>query len=261
MISGTSKRIVSAILAIFVFSIFVPVFAQEGKVTENLEVTIEKIDGDVEVKFLGQQDYVQGEVGMKLHKGDYLATGFESECIVRFEKVATMTVKQMTNFAIAQFFYDGNLAKTAINLRMGEVTTSVKPEKGVKASFNIVTPTSTVGVRGTENTVTADPGFGTDVFGISGTTQVTSIETGQSQAVTKDDQVSVNEEQQFTTTYEIVLQDEVVVSDYGLTDEENEAIVITNPNLALPQDEVKDIVADQPTTATLELYWNLEGIR
>lgn len=261
MIFRTSRTIVAAIIAIFTFSVIVPCFAQNGRVIENLEVTIEKINGDVEVKFIGQKAYVAGEIGMKLHKGDYIATGFESECIIRFEKVATMSVKQMTNFAIAQFFYDGNLAKTAINLRMGEITTSVKPEKGVKASFNIITPTSTVGVRGTENTVTADPGFGTDVFGISGTTQVSSIDTGKSQAVTRNDQVSINEEQKFTTSFEMVINNEIVVADYGLTDDETKAIVIINPNLGVPQEDIKEIIADRPSTSTLELYWNLEGLR
>jgi len=118
-------------------------------ISEDLEVVIKRIEGDVEVQIDGGE-YRKAKVGDKLHMGDYIATGFESTCTVIFEKVAEMDIKEMTNFAIAQFYVQGNLAKTAISLRMGEVTTHVYTGKESRASFEIESPTSTAGVRGTK---------------------------------------------------------------------------------------------------------------
>lgn len=115
----------------------------------DMEVVIKRIVGEVEVQKRGEEGYHEAYVGEKLHMGDYIATGFESTCTVIFEKVAQMDIKEMTNFAIAQFFVQGNLAKTAISLRMGEVTTNVHTPRGCRARFEIETPTSTIGSRGT----------------------------------------------------------------------------------------------------------------
>ncbi|MBN2100662.1 FecR domain-containing protein [Candidatus Dojkabacteria bacterium] len=148
--------------------------------SEDLEVVIKRIEGDVEVQIRGNDSYREAKVGDKLHMGDYIATGFESRCTVVFEKVAEMDIKEMTNFAIAQFFVQGNLAKTAISLRMGEVTTNVHTPKGVRAKFEIETPTSTVGVRGTTFKVRYDDQIGiSEYFTYEGTLEITDSINGE----------------------------------------------------------------------------------
>lgn len=148
--------------------------------SKDLEVVIKRIDGDVEVQYRGSEDYVTAKVGDKLHMGDYIATGFESTCTVIFERVAEMQIKEMTNFAIAQFFVQGNLAKTAISLRMGEVTTHVHAPKGVRAKFEIESPTSTVGVRGTTFKTRYDESAGiSEYFTYDGTLEITNSMSGE----------------------------------------------------------------------------------
>lgn len=148
-------------------------------ISKDLEVVIKRIEGDVEVQYRGSEDYVQANVGDKLHMGDYIATGFESSCTVIFEKVAEMNIKEMTNFAIAQFFVQGNLAKTAISLRMGEVTTHVHTPKGVRAKFEIESPTSTVGVRGTTFKVRYNDQVGiSEYFTYDGSLDITEANSG-----------------------------------------------------------------------------------
>ncbi len=116
----------------------------------DLVITIESLEGDVEIQRDGTDIYIAAKVGDKLYPGDIISTGFESEAFIRFKDIAVMTVKEMTSFSINQFIIEGNIAKTSVNLRLGSLRTDVKVERRMRASFQIVTPTSTVGVRGTE---------------------------------------------------------------------------------------------------------------
>lgn len=151
-----------------------------GSQKDQLQVKIVAINGEVEVR-RGEGNFAAAKVGDVLQAGDYLATGFESTA--SFEVMgmgAVLEVRPMTNFSIAQLFYDGNLARTAINLRLGEVTTNIKPEKGVKASFQIVTPTATIGTRGTVFQVAVAESGATNVFVTEGAVDVISEKTAES---------------------------------------------------------------------------------
>jgi hypothetical protein len=146
---------------------------QGYEINENIQVKILDIVGEVEIKSKDSEYYIVANIGDLLEVGDRISTGFESEAVIEVNRVATMTVREMTNFSVSQLFYDGDFARTAINLGMGSITTSVRPEKGVKASFEIVTPTSTIGVRGTEFSVSYDEnGNYTYVYVFEGSVEV-----------------------------------------------------------------------------------------
>jgi len=236
-----------------------PTQAQDS-ISKDLEVTIDSIDGDVEVQFQGKE-YQPAEQGMKLKMGDYVATGFESTCTLRFQDTALMTVKEMTNLAIAQFYIQGNLAKSAVSLRTGEVTTKVKPSKGVRADFKIETPTSTVAVRGTENTIRTIEGFGTLVGGHSGVTDVIN-RIGQRTTVRQAERAQVlPETNAIESNLQLVrMEAESPIIDYGRTEEETRAIIDINPNVQLPQSEISEVINTLPKTSTLELHWNFENV-
>lgn len=160
--------------------------------SKDIFVKITKVDGEVEVKY-GDAGYVPAKVGDVLKMGDYISTGFDS--IAEFEILemgAVLEVRQMTNFSVSQLFYDGNLARTAINLRKGEVVTNVKPEKGVKASFQIVTPTATIGTRGTEFMVGVDEDSGaTNVYVYEGALDIISNKTGETKILNVDEKAYI----------------------------------------------------------------------
>ena len=118
-------------------------------------VIIEKIKGDVEVSIEGEE-YKQATEGMKLTEGDYISTGFESEAVIQIEQVGYTTVHEMTTFAISQLTVENNAAKTIFKLQQGSMHSVITPNRRIKANFEIITPTSTVGVRGTEFTVQYD---------------------------------------------------------------------------------------------------------
>jgi hypothetical protein len=166
--------------------------AEEQK---ELEVEILSVRGEVEVS-IKDGPFVPAAVGMKLKKGDTVSTGFESSCRLKFGKVATMDMGQMTTFAIDQFYEQSNTADIAVALRMGEVSTNVKPEMGKRAKFEIVTPTLTVAVRGTEFNVKHDDKTKVSTVKVTnGTVSVKAKAGGKTVSVRKGYEISIAEGQ------------------------------------------------------------------
>jgi SAM-dependent MidA family methyltransferase len=137
----------------------------------------------------------------------------------------------------------------------------VKTPKGVRADFRIETPTSTVAVRGTENTVRTIEGFGTAVGGHSGVTDVIN-RMGQRTTVRREENAQVLPQ---TNKIESNLQlarlaGDSPIIDYGRTQEETRAIIDINSNIQLPEKEIREVINTLPQTSTLELHWDFEGI-
>ncbi len=129
---------------------------KEISIFDDLEIEIVKITGDAEISKGGIDNFVTAKVGDVLVAGDYISTGFESKVEFSVKDIATLTVQELTLFSVSQLSYDGNLARTSINLRKGQIDSSVRPPLEIKASFEIVTPSATIGVRGTRFTTSVD---------------------------------------------------------------------------------------------------------
>ena len=108
-----------------------------------------------EVKFLkaGASDWAVLEQGMILGEGDSIKTGKDSEVSLEFigaKKTADVTVKAESEFRLKTFKYDQatQTEDTLLDIEIGNVL--VKAEKLVGDSkFEVKTPTSIVGIRGT----------------------------------------------------------------------------------------------------------------
>jgi hypothetical protein len=117
----------------------------EGKVLE--------ITGSAQYRLSGAGEWMNLEVGTILHEGDTVKTTKESE--VRMElagsaKTAEITIRQETELLFETFRHDPESTEdeTMLNVDMGAVL--VKAEKLVGDSkFEVKTPTSIVGIRGT----------------------------------------------------------------------------------------------------------------
>jgi hypothetical protein len=201
---------------------------------------------------------------MPLEMGDFLATGYKSECTLIIEKTAQVKIDSLTNIIINECFLKDNLAQTSIKLRMGSMTSKVTPEHGIKAKFSIKTPTSTVGVRGTENHVAEAFGFGTKVTGFSGTTELIS-KLGQKEQIRKKDVASVMQSDQQITTGRnyFVNRATVITADLGRTADEVDALLDTpTAQFSLPPQEFKEILElKQIPKASFELNWSIETYR
>jgi hypothetical protein len=124
-------------------------------------VVLETLQGDVDVK-RGAGSWEAGQSGMKLSPGDMVATGFASEAKLRFEDNSFVTVRPLTQMTIDRFLKDSAAVRTDIAVKVGEIKAQVEHGKGIKSDFVVITPTSVVSVRGTDEDLNVSD-KGTDV--------------------------------------------------------------------------------------------------
>lgn len=228
---------------------------------EKLDIHIKNISGDVEIIRDSNDDPLTAKNNMSLKLGDFLATGYKSGCTLIIDKTAEIIVDPLTNLIINECFLKNNISETSIKLRMGSMTSHVKPEKGLKAKFSIKTPTSTVGVRGTKNNVTENYGFGTKVLGFSGTTELKN-KFGQKERIKRNDIAEVKQIDQSLTPKKKYLErnTKIIVADIGRTQEEINAVLDTpTKSLLLPIRELHQIIEIPHQKSNFELNWSIKN--
>lgn len=115
--------------------------------------TVMEIKGAVSFMKEGAAEWLPLEKGMVLGEGDKIKTGPDSEATIETAgtaKTALLTVRKGTEFTLKTLRHDASaqLDSTLLNLEIGSVL--VKAEKLVGGSrFEVKTPTSIVGIRGT----------------------------------------------------------------------------------------------------------------
>lgn len=124
-----------------------------GYAMEKRSAQIVSLEGTAEVKQAGQAAWVPASVGMALNNGDTLKTAAKSWALLNVDdgKIATVEVKEGSQLIIAELMVDpeADTSKTLLDLAMGEVLIKAQKVHGEKSQFEVKTPTSIVGVRGT----------------------------------------------------------------------------------------------------------------
>src|SRR3989339_1438651 len=191
-----------------------------------LEVTIDSIEGEVEVRNFKAEKWIPAAKGMKLAEGARISTGFKSKAVLLFADNSTAVVKSLTQMTISRFIKDGNAVKTDLKLRIGTIRIKVNENQPVKTDMKISTPNSTASVRGTEiEEVKSSSHFGDTI----------SIESGKVNYETKDGNINVqggeSTNQNLINPIENALMQIVaLIAPIGLTQSEIQNLIIT-PNL------------------------------
>ena len=120
--------------------------------------TITELKGVVEVK-VPKQPWIPASVGMLLNQGDLIRTKAKSSAILNLDaaaQTATVEVKEGSQLALAELLEDKATATqtTLLDLALGEILIKAKKLHSEKSRFEVKTPTSIVGVRGTKFSVT-----------------------------------------------------------------------------------------------------------
>lgn len=127
--------------------------AVTGYAMEKRTAQISSIDGTAEVKVAGQNDWAPASVGMILNEGDTIKTSPKSWTLLDVDngKIATVEVKEGSQMVIAELKSDPKADKssTLLDLALGEVLIKAQKVHGENSKFEVKTPTSIVGVRGT----------------------------------------------------------------------------------------------------------------
>ena len=105
------------------------------------------------MKQSGQSVWSPVSVGMVLSEGDTLRTSARSWALLNIDdgKIAAVEVKEGSEMMIAELQVDPqtDMSQTLLDLAMGEVLIRAQKVHGENSRFEVKTPTSIVGVRGT----------------------------------------------------------------------------------------------------------------
>jgi len=147
----TLKICLIMILAV-IFS--VPLSAQEIE----RRATIVEFSGKVEVENV-MTACIPAHVGMVLSQGDILRTKDNSSAKISLddkEDAAIVDVKENSQLAISELVRDKEdqeVTNTLLDLAIGEILVKAKKLRSGKSKFEVRTPTSFIGIRGTEFSV------------------------------------------------------------------------------------------------------------
>lgn len=113
---------------------------------------ISELKGTVEMKIAGG-NWTTANLGAVLKEGDSIRTGKDSIAILNVEgmETATVEVKPDSQVKLAELIQDkeAKTQKTLLDLSLGEILIKVQKLHSPNSKFEVKTPTSIVGVRGT----------------------------------------------------------------------------------------------------------------
>lgn len=146
MMSLKMKMIVMSLVAF----IALPVFAYAEELSQ---ATVKDIRGEAKFLKSGSADWSKLELGTVLSEGDALKTAIDSQITLTLTgaaKTAEITVRPESEFVFKKFHHDAvnRVESTLLDVQLGGVL--IKAEKLIgNSKFEVKTPTSIVGIRGT----------------------------------------------------------------------------------------------------------------
>lgn len=122
--------------------------------------SVSKVEGKVDVK-LGKEGWKPAEVGMVLNQGDMIRTQAKSSALLNVDgkaETAVVEVKENSQLKLAELIEnkESETQTTLLDLALGEVLIKAQKLHSEKSSFEVKTPTSIVGVRGTTFSVAVE---------------------------------------------------------------------------------------------------------
>jgi len=143
--------VLALILGVFTLS-----FAEETRRVADITET----KGTVEVKIL-KENWKPAKIGMILNQGDFIRTKKDSWAILNLDgagETATVEVKQNSQLRLAELKQnkEQGTQNTLLDLALGEILIKAQKLHLEKSKFEVKTPTSIVGVRGTTFSVAVE---------------------------------------------------------------------------------------------------------
>ncbi len=124
--------------------------------TEEVKRSAKVVDyeGQVEARLMGERKWAPAESEMVLTEGDILRTRRDSWALLNLDgdgETATVTVQENSQLLISKLTRDEaeGSQETLLDLGLGKVLIEAEKLHSEKSKFEVKTPTSVVGVRGT----------------------------------------------------------------------------------------------------------------
>lgn len=149
----TAKVLMIMVCAAFIASMAIA--ADSPRIAKVLEM-----EGSVEVKS-ASGSWMPAAIDMELKQGDMIRTKASSFALLNVDgmaQTATVEVKQNSELTLAELTADveARSQSTLLDLALGEVLIKAKKLHSDKSKFEVKTPTSIVGVRGTTFSVAVE---------------------------------------------------------------------------------------------------------
>lgn len=142
------KRMRPIAILLIVAVVTSSVFALEKRTAQ-----IASLNGTAEVRLAGKSEWIPAALGMTLNEGDTLKTAPKSTAVLDIDqgKVGVIEMKEGSQMLIAELtaIPETDTSKTLLDLAIGEVLVRAQKVHGEASKFEVKTPTSIVGVRGT----------------------------------------------------------------------------------------------------------------
>lgn len=149
---------ISRILILFAMlccQITAPAFAAEAGIVTFLKGAVSVLSADGKTRMLYK--------GAPINQGDTAITGKDGQIEVRFSDDAQVKLRPASEFRIDEYVYkgkaDGNEKGLFSLLKGGLRTITGMIGRVNKSAYSVVTPTATIGIRGTEYTATVENGL------------------------------------------------------------------------------------------------------
>lgn len=177
----------------------VAVTPASGQVTDEvqLQAIFMDIQGKVRWRMAGVSAWTEAKVNDLLSPGAEIRTGLKSRAGLRIGKNATILVDAGTTFQLPNMVQDGQTLRTLASVKSGRVDFKVD-HVGFTNDFQVVTPQTTLAVRGTGLYVDYSPSKGVEIGGADSNSfravevkyiraNVTYFLSGQGQTATEQD--------------------------------------------------------------------------
>ncbi|MDD5136186.1 MAG: FecR domain-containing protein [Candidatus Omnitrophica bacterium] len=144
-------------IAVLIAGITSAGFSEEMKRT----ATIAETSGEVMIKNAGPGSWASAKVGDVLNEGSFLKTGSRAKAVINIDgdsKTAVVDVSERSLVSFETLVKDSmtGVKKTLLDLSIGQVLIKAEKLDTPDSKFEVKTPTSVVGVRGTKFSVKVD---------------------------------------------------------------------------------------------------------
>ena len=149
-------------LTIFCIGALIVLTASAGLSEEaKRTAAIIQVNGEVMVKNAEPEPWVPAKVGDILTEGSFIKTGGNAKAVVNVDgdgKTATIEVSEKSVASFATLVKDtaSGMKRTLLDLSVGQVLIKAEKLDTPDSKFEVKTPTSVVGVRGTKFSVKVD---------------------------------------------------------------------------------------------------------
>ena len=128
-----------------IFLIFVNTLSVHAQSTQQLDVTINEAEGDVEMMLPNTFNWISvpAEAGSIFSEGTQIRTGPFSSVSLVFADSSVVMVDSFTFMTVEEFFKTGNVVTTRLNLIVGSIVNTLNEGTQYENKYKVVTPTST----------------------------------------------------------------------------------------------------------------------